>query len=237
MNEEKNLNKNYIIIIILAVLVLIGGWLISSGGTQQPITAEEEVTLQKQAGEIINTGDIKACDQIDNDTYKAVCKNNIALELAQKNLDIKQCQNVDNSLVPREECERKVVLKKSVEDEDISVCDQATSIDLKNECKNLYYLQVALKNNDSSVCNSVVDLLQKNICKDTFTFQTDFTQNADTFDCEKFSGNNFKNDCKNLKQLVVSKNINPSECASFKTPSFGGLCQALSRNFIQRSNQ
>lgn len=237
MNEEKKLNKNYITIAILTALALVVVWLLfSSVEKTQPLTVEQELALQEQAEDIIETGNIEGCEQIDNEMYRSVCRNNIALGLAQKTLDIKECRNIDNSLVSRDECERQVVLKKSVEDEDISVCDQATSNSLKNECKNSYYLQLALKNNDSSICNFASDSIQQNMCKDTFMFQTDFTKNANIFDCEEFSGDNFKNDCKNMKDIIVKGIINPSACISFNTHSFAQLCRAVSNNPIQVNN-
>ena len=61
--------------------------------------------------DIIKGGDIEKCNTIESEYEKAICINNIALNLAQETMDISYCERVDNKLVSRDECERQIILE------------------------------------------------------------------------------------------------------------------------------
>jgi hypothetical protein len=227
MNEEKKLNKNYIIIAILAVII-IGGWLLFSNKTQ-PLTVEQELSLQEQAGAIIDTGDIKACDQIDNDMYKSVCRNNIALELAQKNLDISQCKSIENETT-RESCISEIASKNAIQNKSVEECLSIKNEVSRSQCTEQYYMNIgANKSEGNNRCDDIADAAGKTLCQDTATLYSGFSSNPKNFDCSKFKSEDSVSDC-NAYQQVTANQPGPVSafCGYFKTGLFKRFCSQQS---------
>ncbi|VAW11539.1 hypothetical protein MNBD_BACTEROID05-650 [hydrothermal vent metagenome] len=226
MNEEKKINKKYIIA-ILAALVIIGGWFLFFGkmpSQTQPISVEKEIILQKQAGDIINTGDIKACDQIDNDMYKSVCRNNIALELAQKNLDIKGCENIENETT-KGSCLLDVSLKSAIQNKSALVCESIKDEKSRAQCVELYYVNTAVNKSGEDTCANIADVNGKTLCQDTNILYDGFSLDSSKFNCEQFKSENSINDCKAFQEIVKTQ-PGPMDtfCAYFKTNLFKRFC-------------
>ena len=67
---------------------------------------------------LIKTNDLSQCDKargivIQGIDYEVVCRNNVAFSLATLNLDITECQKLDDALFPIIDCERAVRLRRA----------------------------------------------------------------------------------------------------------------------------
>lgn len=78
---------------------------------QEPpaLSVEDELELQSEVDAIVRSKDYAQCDAVENEMYRKVCVNNIALVLAQETQDVSHCDRVDGSMVPRRYCEEMIV--------------------------------------------------------------------------------------------------------------------------------
>jgi len=201
----------------------------------------EELKLQEQTAEIIKTNNYNECDKIEDAMYKKVCINNIALKLAEETLDISHCQKLDNELIPRDDCERRVVLVKSINDENIGICDQAQDEKLIKQCKEDFYPTLSIKKSDINICEKENDKKNKNNCYNYYFLNKEFNQKIKEFNCNKIQGDNEIKDCQKLKFSLIPENFdnkegnlstllgfnNPSLCQGLKTDIFIYYCYSL----------
>lgn len=202
---------------------------ISTTDTEQPLSTEEELALQEEAGEIIKTKDFKGCEQIEDEMYRSVCINNIALNLAQETGDVSYCQRLDDKLIPRADCERQIVSQKSIEKEDRVVCEEAVDEDVVKECQESFLLGLANKKQDPSICDQEADKAKADQCWNFYHVQTMLplgTGETPSLDCSVLRGVETKTDCALMNK--VKKENNPQaiqqSCQNFKTPLFSQIC-------------
>lgn len=202
----------------------------SNGQPKQEVslTPEQELKLQEQIAPLIKAGDMAACDQVQNDMYKKVCINNIALNKAEETKDIAYCQHLDNELITRADCERQVVSILSLEREDISVCDTATDTNVRTQCRDNFAISLAMKKDDSAVCDQSANPAQ---CKDLFHLQQ-FMQDPTKVSCDSFSTPEAQADCAALKPLATE--TDPQKLAEFcqnkQSELFSQLCLMMGVN-------
>lgn len=190
------------------------------GGDKANDGERNEIQLQELAGEIIKGKNFDDCKKIDDAYYEAVCMNNIALEVAYEQLDVQYCQKMDNALVPIAECERRVVLQKSIKQENVVICDEATDQNVRVQCRESFLFSLALAKNSIAICTQGETVQQKNDCSNTYLFQKEFIANPRAFDCSRFVGVDMQGDCKTFTK--------PASVAGF------GACDGLhSELFIQ----
>ncbi len=226
-------NKFFVCVLVIALpLVFLAIYFYYQLAGKQEITkpvkteVETELQLQEQAGEIIKTKDFKRCDEIKDETYQIVCVNNIALNLAEETQDISYCQKIDNTLVSIEGCERQVIFKKSLGDEDIGVCGETQNQKIQKECQDGFWLKLALKKDNATLCNNHQAEQEINYCRDSYVFQKEFIQNLTNFSCEKFADKQVEADC-----IVYKKNLDKNTdrtgsmiCRSLKSDLFLNYC-------------
>lgn len=210
---------------------------------KQELTTAEELKLQEQVGDIIKTKDLGQCDGIENEMYKKVCINNIALNLAQETQDISYCQKLDNELVPIRDCESRVVFAKSLEREDIAVCQETKDQELQKQCQDSFYSQLALKKEDINICSQAPSEEQANLCYNSFLITRDFTKDSKNFNCTLLKGLDTQEDCQKMKELLAKEPIelagipgmprmaNFKSCSQLKTTVFSSYCLS---NFMAR---
>lgn len=183
-----------------------------------PLTPEEEIKLQEKAAEIIKTNDFDKCQEIENQLYRTVCINNIALNLAEETQDISYCQRLDDELVSISNCEKQVLLKKSLDKEDINVCDETKNSEIQKECKENFWLFLAREKKDIKLCDNITIEQEKNSCYDYYLFQEEFIKSESNFDCQRFYSQQVKLDCQICREMILNKK--PITFDSFKSDLF-----------------
>ena len=220
----------YIIIVIGVVLVaaLLGyvyrAQLNSILNNPESPAAESrtELQIQEQLGELIKGGNFDDCEKIGNAYYETVCVNNIALQLAQERLDVSYCQKIDNKLIPIADCERQVVVKKSIERESVAICDEATDGDVREQCKASFLIGLAYKKNDVSICDREQDSVRRNECVDMYVFQREYVTNSVGFDCGRFSDGDVRRDCVLFAQRYAVRDM--QACDGLRSGLFVSHC-------------
>jgi hypothetical protein len=216
-----------VVLIILALVYFYRGPILNLFNKEALVTdqtpkVKSELDLQKQIAEIIKTKDFNKCQEVQDATYRTACINNIALNLAQETQDLSYCQKIDNNLVSIEGCERQVIFQKSLDKENISVCNEAQNQAVQKECQDIFWLNLALKKDDVSLCNNYKAEQESNYCQDSFVFQKEFIKNLTNFDCKKFKDKQAEADCVVYKENLDK--INPTICQSLKSNLFLSYC-------------
>ncbi len=192
------------------------------------LTPEEEIELQKKAAEIIKTNDFNRCQEIENQIYRTVCINNIALNLAEEKQDISYCQKLDDKLISIASCERQVLLKKSQDKEDINICNETENSKIQKECEGSFWPSLAIKKKEINLCDNISTEQEKNSCYDNYLFQQEFMKSESNFDCQKFYSQQVKLDCPIYKENILNKK--PIACDALKSDLFFNYCSFISRH-------
>lgn len=190
---------------------------------EDTLTPEAELALQEQIAPLIQAGDMTACEQVQDEMYKKVCINNIALNKASETSDISYCQYIDNELIPRADCEHQVVSTLSLEKEEQAICDQATDETVKTQCKETYHLALALKKNDATLCAQATNPAQ---CTDSFSLQQ-FMQDPSQVACTTFSTPEAQADCTALKAAATDQQAFLQFCQEKQSELFTPLCMMM----------
>lgn len=191
-------NRKLIFAVIIALIFILGLSVFfykNKSGRFQPSEISKELQLQNQISEIIETKNFERCDEVDDEMYKNVCVNNIVLNLALETLDISYCYKLDDQLMSVASCERELVMKKSLDKEDINVCDEATNEEPRKRCRDLFWFNLALKKNDIKICDNYQIGKDRNYCYDEYLFQKEFLGNTEKFNCDLFQGSQTRTDC------------------------------------------
>ncbi|HAT68853.1 MAG TPA: hypothetical protein DCS20_04560 [Candidatus Yonathbacteria bacterium] len=191
---------------------------------------QEELMLQEQIAPLIKAGDMKACDQVQNDMYKKVCINNIALQKAEETKDISFCQYLDNELISRESCERQVISQKSIEREDRSICRETQNETLQKECEGSYFFGLAQKKQDPKLCDQDTDTTQANQCWNVYHTQSMMNPTSDgkpqPLNCALLRGDDAKADCATIAPAIKRGDTQKlaEACQAKKSDVFNMVC-------------
>lgn len=237
MVEQKNGDRPYSTAGVVAgatvviVILIVAGYFAKPYFSKQPLSAEQELDLQKQAADAIKTKDFSACRAIKNEMYRVVCVNNIAINLAQETGDISYCSKIDGKLVPVSECESSAIMKLSAGKEDITICSQASEETTRTACQSAFYSSLAQKKNDPSVCDQNPDKIAAAACYNGFIlsgFLSSGLSDAEALTCESFRGEDTRKDCESLKTVLGKVPPPPLEfaeaCRAVISPVFKPLC-------------
>ncbi len=202
------------------------------------LATAEELKLQDEVETLIKAGDMNACSQIQNDMYKKVCINNIALNKARETNDISYCQYLDNQLIPRIDCERQILIPKSISEEDKTICSETKDVTLKQQCENSFLLGLAQKMNDPKVCDQNADNVNADQCWNGYYASLSLSQlmskKQSTLECGTFRGVDAKADCGLITSAM--KTNNPlklvESCQNQKTYTFFEFCMMI-RNSVE----
>lgn len=177
-----------------------------------------EIKLQEQAADIIKSKDFSRCDEISDPTYKTVCVNNIAMNVAQETGDVSYCDKMDNKLVPKEDCERQAVFAKSVENEDIKVCEGATIELVRRDCENGLWQSLAFKRGDIKLCENIKTENEKNYCHDNYLLNKEFAGKINKLDCNSLREVQAQEDCRQVKKNAAQA------CRAVQSTLFTDYC-------------
>lgn len=229
-----------LIFALVAVLYLYRGFLFSGlmGNNQQKeapkkeeqkvseenkLSVADEKKLQEQAEDIVQSGDPQACQKIENEMYQKVCRNNIFLKKAEKENNAAYCRELDGKMISVENCERQIVMQKSIEKGDASVCQEASQKEVRVQCEENFWPKLALQKQDIGICAQAKDQEIGKKCKDMFYFYHDFSPNPQSFGCSNFSDESLRTDCEIYKSNLSQKKTNP--CENLKTGFVTLFCQ------------
>ena len=199
------------------------------------LTSEQELKLQEQIAPLIKGGDMKACDSVQNDMYKKVCINNIALNKAEETKDIAYCQYLDNELIERSSCERQIMNQKAIEKEDKSVCSETKDEKLKQECEDSFLFGMANKKQDPKLCDQDTDKTKADQCWNGYYAQKMMIPTDDgkrsSPDCGLFRGEDTKADCQALASAMKGNDQQKlmESCQSQKTRTFFQVCMMMNQ--------
>lgn len=181
-----------------------------------------EIEMQEKVGEIIAKKDFSGCEFVQNELYKKVCINNIALNLTQELQDVSYCQKLDNNLVSIRECEQQVIFSKSIKNEDVNVCKEASDLEIREQCSLNFYPLLAIKKQDVKLCGNIQQEENRNLCYDSYLFKMEFIKKYENFSCQNFMDLQIRKDClyyqKNYKQLSLQA------CFDLKSDLFFEFC-------------
>jgi hypothetical protein len=176
--------------------------------------------IESQAAAIIKSGDVSQCSSIDRVVngvnYETVCKNNIAWDKAQQDLDIAACNDLDGKLMSVADCQNSVIDGLVAKAKDFSVCGKFSG-PLKNTCENQYWSASAAAKIDPSLCKNIISSSSAASMNCEYNIILNAPEGAvGAFQCSIFSGQ-VKTDCENYQK---------GNCGSI---TFPGLIQACSR--------
>ncbi|HAV10965.1 MAG TPA: hypothetical protein DCX32_00235 [Candidatus Moranbacteria bacterium] len=195
------------------------------------LSSDDEIGFQEQVAEIIKTKDFSHCEKISNDTYRKVCVNNIALDLAQEKGDVSYCAELDGNMVSVSECERGIVLAKSASEENMEICKQATTKEVASECESGFYQAVSLKKEDKGYCDNIGDQKATDECYDNFVFSMEFMKDIKNFKCSSFRNQDLANDCLAYKNM---KSDQEPDCSGYKSSQYMDLCLMRIYNYFSK---
>lgn len=241
------MNYRNILLVIASIVVLIVISFIaykqSVNKVAQPIAEQNsvldvatELKLQEQVAPLITAGDMDACNQVQDDMYKKVCINNIALKKANDTKDISYCQYLDDKLITRESCERQITLQKSVEREDMSICSETKNETLQKQCENAYYFGLAQKKQNPSICDKDADSVRANQCWNIYHAQKlmmpSDNSTRQSVDCSLLRGKDEQKDCTAITSALNGANQQKimEVCGTQTTQLFGMLCMMNMQN-------
>ena len=192
----------------------------------EKITADSEVELQEKVSAIVEEGNLSRCEGVVDETYRKICINTVAINLAKKTGDMAYCQKVDGELVAQDACTKESILSASLEKEDVSLCEGLEAPSEKDACRKTFYAVVPGKRNDSNLCVGAPD---EAYCRDTVLFRAEYGKNGLPYECTKFQSPQVKEDC-----VIFQDRKNASRHAATVTAEGKPLCAGVkSELFLQ----
>lgn len=199
---------------------------ISSGQPARQKTAADKV------GDAIATKDLASCDAFkgvpatDGADYYVICRNNIALTLAQEKHDPSYCDDLDGTLMSVSDCKRNVTVN-SATGGDLSACSAIASSTMQTACVTTYWAGQATRAKDPTLCSHITDSNLAAACGQQ-VLVAELVQNPAAFSCDQLSGS-LQSDCQLLQSAIKNKSI--ASCSgildnrirSACSPSAGGI--------------
>jgi uncharacterized protein (UPF0333 family) len=188
-----------------------------TGGGSASVQANQAV--EASAAAIIKSGDAAQCASVntvvDGANYETVCKNNIAWNAAQANLDINACNGLDNQLMSVADCQNSVIIGLIVKGKTLSVCDQFTGA-INTTCVDDYWFQTAATKQNPSLCKNVISSSsQADIGCEYNVLLSSVSVGTSTPKCSLFAGA-VKTDCTNYMK---------HDCQAVTFPPLQQACQ------------
>lgn len=173
-----------------------------------PPKTPSDQKIMEEASLAIRAGDLKSCDSldqiVDGVNYRTVCRNNIFSDLAEKNLDFKSCQELDNKLMMVEDCQRNVMALMIQKEKNLSVCDNADMPEkYKQSCPDIYWGLTAIEQNNPALCSKITVESGDFSCEQFIFQKAVFSEQGgqtNVIDCSLFKNSSVKNDCLNYKK-------------------------------------
>ncbi len=195
----------------------------------EELTPEKELALQQQVAPLIKAGEMSACEQVLNSTYKIVCTNNIALNKAKETNDISWCQYLDDKLISKASCEQPIILKMAVAEKDASICQKASDEKLKTQCLDSFYISRATTEQNPQVCDEDSNKDRADWCWNNFQVRQILTaqdDNGTASVCSLLRGTDVQTSCAEIFSAMEDQNTEALNlaCQNQKTNLFALFC-------------
>lgn len=192
------------------------------------LSIEDEIALQESVAGIVKTKNIETCLGVKDEMYRAVCRNNVALRLAEETLNVSYCEYLDDILVSKASCQQGVVFKKSIKEEDVNVCGLLPDPKLQQVCRNEFWINPSvLTGKDVSFCEVAQAGSEQLLCKDAHVFYSQFVYAPIGFDCRKFLDDGAQKSCVALQD---EGNYSAASCLQVTQGFFRDFCLTASRD-------
>lgn len=170
--------KKKLIVIGIILIILVVGILgvfysknskqkASEQGNHKAISVEETA---RNVSQIVKDGNFNDCNSIQDAQYKIICINNIARNLANKELDPRWCLELDNEMMLQKDCISKIVYAKTMKEESVDACNLLIQYGYNEtditECQFSFWFNLALVKKDIEVCNNFKVAEDISACKD-----------------------------------------------------------------------
>ena len=220
-----------VIVAAIALLAIILGTkkhvapLVAQKQTNNMLSAAD-AALENSAAAVIKSADIASCAQfagksVAGTDYGVVCKNNIAMNLAAKNLDISYCSQLDGKLMSITDCQSRILLQSALKNNTAAACDSAPTSTMKTSCIAGYWLSESAKTNDPKLCANMPDAVSQKSCADGVLINQLVLNPASTT-CAIFTTSSSSADCVQYKKTVASHD--PIGCTKIASPLLANLC-------------
>ncbi len=207
------IKKNTLILILAAILVVVVIVILALVGVFEkedkiPVTEKEEVA--QEVSEIVDRGDFEACENIEDEEYRVICKNNIAFNLAYENLDPEWCLKLDDERMSREGCVQRIILQEALSKDDEKICQKLTNFEYSNLieiCVTEFWLEKAAREMDDSLCDNLTEEGVE-YCKFT-VLANSFFSDPGSFSCEEVMNSlgTSKKNCELYKQRKLENKV------------------------------
>lgn len=158
---------------------------------------------QASVAAIIARGDLNACNDmkaiIGDINYYAVCVNNVAHDLAVKNLDPTYCERLDNQLFDREQCRQEIASRIAAKENNVEGCAALADQTARAECEITYWMGRAIKENATKLCNNIATASSQTTCKDRVLVEA--LAKGENISCDAFS-DVLRPDCEYFKKSL-----------------------------------
>jgi hypothetical protein len=151
-----------VVVVVIVIIVAASFSLRQKNPTQTEggnASVQANQAVLASAAAIIKSGDAAQCASVNSVAngvnYEVVCRNNIAWNAAQANLDVNACTGLDNKFMSIADCQNSVIAGLMAKEKTLTVCDQFTGA-LKNSCINDYWFMMARGSGDPSFCKNLI---------------------------------------------------------------------------------
>lgn len=231
-------NKSLILSSVFVLLLFGGVWF---WYYQKTAPARERARIprqQEQVAEIVRSGDLERCRQFDGkiingNDYGRVCRNNIFLQAAFKQLDFSTCDKLMTGYSP-DDC-KKTVIEKLIESKaSADVCLQLSD-DLKSFCQDRFIAVGAKNAKTIAACDGMSGPSAKNQCQGNVLLNI-LKDDGKKTNCSLFDGD-IKSQC-----VTVVGALNGSksdirkrqlQCASIPNIDIAGYCEQTVQGLVQ----
>lgn len=188
------------------------------------LSREEQQAVVAAIG---TAGNIELCKyaeglNINNLDYYALCKNNVSLREGIEKQSFSACDNVDGTLLSKEDCLNQVLMRSIGSAKNSAICDDAP-INIKDNCYYLYWFNQAVLNDDVGLCSSLENIESKNNCQDEFGIHKLF-EKKEKFECSDFVSIDLRSSCELFDEVTAEQNSSPSDCDRISHPRFRSQC-------------
>jgi hypothetical protein len=183
--------------VIVIILLVVGiGWIYLSKPPSNTTTATSQ-SVEQNTKAIVQAGDPSKCASVNTVAngvnYETVCKNSIAWNTAETNLDINACNGLDDKLISISSCQDMVIAGLVAKSTNVSVCTQFTGT-LNDFCVGEYWSTAASTKGDPRLCSNLPSSTAPN-CEEGVLMA--MTSRTSTLTCSLFTASSTQADCEN----------------------------------------
>jgi hypothetical protein len=211
------------LLILVAVAILAAIFLFYSLEQQ---ANKPSASVADQVAAAVAAGNLSGCNAFanastsDGISYETICRNNVALALANKDLDPSYCADLDGTLASSTQCETTVLTLKAAQTGNVAVCAGASTAAIQSSCTDAYWAGQALQANNASMCAKLDSTSTQAGCQDSLLI-AQLQKNPKTFSCGQFSSPDLASNCAAYEEVAQG---NVAACTFITDARFRAVC-------------